>query len=185
MLVPRLCLQRVAESLLLLWFTPWEAVTHLNSTQTKIIGHAQQQKPKTSNSGILYVKTQTVSACWHMKYSHVSSGYLHHLNSGDNTSSAHPPLCYLTHFCWLNIHQWHCQWTHPHNKLLVYCCLIESIPRLIFENNLLSTCSVNIQTWNTHLESALCTCHHIHLCSRLCGCASFALWSANPFLLFP
>lgn len=50
------------------------------------------------------------------------TGYLHHLSSGDNTSSAHPPLCYLTHFCWLNIPQWHCQWTHPHNKLLVYCC---------------------------------------------------------------
>lgn len=49
------------------------------------------------------------------------TGYLHYLNSGDSTS-AHPPLCYLTHFCWLNIHQWHFQWTHPHNKLLVYCC---------------------------------------------------------------
>lgn len=43
------------------------------------------------------------------------TGYLHHLNSRDNISSAHPPLCYLTHFGWLNIHQWHFQWTHPHN----------------------------------------------------------------------
>lgn len=110
------------ESLLLLWFTPWEAVTHLNSTQTKIIGHAQQQKPKTSNSGILYVKIQTVSACWHTKYSHVS----YWLSTPSQFWRQHffctsPSL--LSHTFLLIKHSpIHCQWTHPHNKLLVYCC---------------------------------------------------------------
>lgn len=120
-LVPRLCLQRVPESLSyccdLLLGRLWHAWTPHKQNSLAMHNNRSLKLP------ILAFFISKYRPCQHAgtwNTAMLVTGYLHHLNSGGNTS-AHPPLCYLTHFCWLNIHQWHFQWTHPHSKLLVYC----------------------------------------------------------------